>query len=161
MFPGVQLTSLHRRLYKHKFFVGTADRRASKRAFRFFLCFGGSLVNTPRMACRRGAWLVYTQSFLGVHGVMVRWPRTERHWQVMNEFTLFGFLPKCQWEKAFIWLSGQEFVKATDLYPLSNWSLSENNPSVDRGDWSKRPLFGAYQRSNWLRKMTIIKKIPI
>ena len=69
------LTCLHRMPYKHAILFGTVDRRASKHAFRFILvCFGGS---TPRMACHRGGWLVYTQSFLRVRGFTVRWPRTK------------------------------------------------------------------------------------
>ena len=82
------LTSSHWRPYKHAISFGTGgSEKTSKRTFRFFVCFSGSLVNTPRVVCHCGAWLVYMQSFLGVHGVMVRWPRTKG--TANNEFTLF------------------------------------------------------------------------
>ena len=68
----LSLTSLHRRPYKHGISFGTADRRASKCAFRILCVLAG-----PLSTCHHGAWLVHMQSFLGVHGFTVLWPRTK------------------------------------------------------------------------------------
>ena len=64
-------------VYIHAIFVGMADRRASKRAFRFFVCFGGAL--STRHACRAIVALdLYTRNhFSESHGFTVRWPQTK------------------------------------------------------------------------------------
>ena len=47
---SLYLTSSHRRPYKHAISFGTADRRVSKRAFRFVYVLAGAL--STRHACR-------------------------------------------------------------------------------------------------------------
>ena len=79
------LTSSRRIPYKHAIFCWNADRRASKRVFRFLCVLAGSLVNTSPVACHCAGWRVYTQSFLGVRGFTVRWQRTSSFF--------CGFLP--------------------------------------------------------------------
>ena len=66
------LTSSHRMPWKLTIFCWNGDRRASKHAFRFMCLWAGSLVNTSPVTCHWAGWRVYTQVFLGVHGVTVR-----------------------------------------------------------------------------------------
>ena len=75
----------------------------------------------------RGAWLVYTQSFLGVHGVTVGWPLTKGSANNEQVHSFSWFLPN-----PFIQdLYSQEFVK-TELYPLSQDSCIVCNHIVWR-----------------------------
>ena len=104
---------------------------------KFYPLIIGGLLNTHSDFCvcghawvfHRGAWLVYMQSFLRVHGVTARWPRTNNE----RVHSFCWFLPNPFIQDLFLWHTSQEFVK-TDLYPLSQglWSLS-GMPSVQPG----------------------------
>ena len=74
----IMVLGSHRRPYKHAIFLGW--RRASKHAFRFVLCFGRSLVNTPRVYTRN-CFSKSMESRFGGPG--------QKELQAMNEFTLF------------------------------------------------------------------------
>ena len=110
------LTSSHRRPYKHKFLVGTADRRVSKCAFRYLCVLAGSLVNTSPVAC----WRIYTQVIPWGHGSVAP---DKSHCQQWTSSLFGGFLPNPFIQDLFLWRTSQEFVKP-DLYPLSLISLS-------------------------------------
>ena len=72
--------------------------------------------------CHSCSWRVYTQSFLGVHGVTVGWPRTNGTANNERVHSFCWFLPNPFIEDLFFWRSSQGFVK-TDLYPLSQGLL--------------------------------------
>ena len=120
-----------------KYLVGTANRRASKHAFLYLRVLAGLT-----------GWRLYTQVFLGVHGVTVRWPRTKG--TAINErvHSFCGFLPNPFIQDLFVWRTSQEFVK-TDLYPLSLISLRYMYAVCSTGRWSiLGHCIGACQRSN-------------
>ena len=92
-----------------QFFVGTADRRASKRAFWFVCVLAGSLVNTSPMACYCAGWRVYA-SFLGVYGGHGSVAPDKRHCQQWTSSLFCGFLPNPFIQDLFLWCTSQEFV---------------------------------------------------
>ena len=120
------LTSSHRRPYKHAIIFGTADRRASKRAFRF-LCgpmFGLTCIHA-----------IISLSPWG-HGSEAP---DKKHCKQWTSSLFCGFLPNPFIQDLFLWRTSQEFVK-TDWYPLSlislqyavcltgRWSIIERQP---------------------------------
>ena len=115
-----------------------------------FASFAGWLVNTPHVARCCCGWRVYTQSFLGVHGVTVGWLRTNGTANNERVHSICWFLPNPFIEDLFFWRSSQGFVK-TDLYPLSRGLLISVQYAVcSTRRWSMcRPLFGACQWSNF------------
>ena len=139
----IGLAKSHQRLYKHAIFVGTVDRRASKRAFQFLCVLAGAL--STHHACRAIVAVdLYTRNRFSE--------------SVGSRFGSPGqkALPHPFIQDLFLWHTRQEFVK-TDLYPLSLISLRYAVCSTDY--W---PIIGrcvrACQRSNcaeerlhWLR----------
>ena len=100
-------------VYTWKNILPIDNRRTFKQAFRF-LCFcREDLSNTPRVACYRGAWLVYTQSFFSESmGSWFRWPRIKGTAKQLTSFTLFcWFLPNPVVQDLFLWRTSQEFFK--------------------------------------------------
>ena len=90
-----------------------------------FASFVGRLVNTPLVACHSCGWRVYTQSYLGVHGVTVGWPQTNGTANNERVHSFCWFLPNPFIEDLFFWCSSQGFVKA-DLHVHCHkafWSL--------------------------------------
>ena len=88
-----------------------------------FVCFWREPLSTRHAWCAIVALdlyivHVYTQSFLRVHGAMVRWLWTKG--TASNEWVYSFVDPFIQ--DLFLWRTSQEFVK-TDLYPLSLISL--------------------------------------
>ena len=143
------LTSSHRRPYKHVITFGTADRRASKHAFRFLCVLAGALLT--RHTCRAIVALdLYTRNhFLESVGSRFGGP-DKRHCQQWTSQLLCGFLPNPFIQDLFLWSTSQEFVK-TDLYPLSLISLQYAVCSTRCWSIIGRCI-GACQRSNWVEE---------
>ena len=72
-----------------------------------FASFVGRLVNTPLVACHSCGWRVYTQSFLGVHGVTVGWPRTNGTANNERVHSFCWFLHNPFIVELFFWRSSQ------------------------------------------------------
>ena len=79
----------------------------------------GERLNTHSDFFYRGAWLVYTQLFLGVPWVHGSVAPDKSHCQQWTSSLFCGFLPNPFIQDLLLWHTSQEFVK-TDLYP---WSL--------------------------------------
>ena len=99
--------------------------------------------------CHCAAWRVYTQLFLGVHVVTVRWPRTEGTANNERVHSFCGFLPNPFIQHLFLWHTSQEIVK-TDLISIVTRSLISLWYAIcSTGRWSIiGRCFGACQRSN-------------